>query len=44
MVSKEALIFQNRIKSFDEDLEMMDVLKVALSHNANGHPARPAVP
>lgn len=30
MLSKEALIFQNRIKSFDEDLEMIDVLKIAL--------------
>lgn len=33
MVSKEALIFLNRIKSFDEDLELVDVLKIALSHN-----------
>ena len=32
-VSKEALIFQNRIKSFDEDLEMVDILKIALRNN-----------
>lgn len=30
MISKEALIFINRIKSFDEDLELIDVFRIAL--------------
>ena len=33
MISKEALIFQNRIKSFDEDLELIDILLIAFKRN-----------